>query len=204
MHNHFDDVAATWDEDDEKVTRARTVADAIADAVPLRGDERLLEYGAGTGLVAQALGERVGPLTLADASAGMRAVMTEKVSGGVLPPSARVWDLDLTGDDVPADRFELVISSLVLHHIPDLSSVLAGFHLLLEPGGHVAIADLDEEDGSFHEHVHDFDGHNGFDRERLRLDLEAAGFVDVSFTDCAAVQKNERAFGLFLATARKI
>ena len=203
MHNHFDEQAATWDEDQSKVDRAQTVADVLAGVIPLRGDERLLAYGAGTGLVAQALGERAGFITLADSSAGMREAMTRKIDAGALPSNARVWDLDLTSDDVPEDRFDLIVSSLVLHHIKDLPRVLAGFHELLDAGGHVAIADLDQEDGSFHEHVHDFDGHNGFDRAQLQADLEAAGFEDVRFTDAGDVQKEGRAFGLFLASARK-
>lgn len=203
MTNLFDDRAATWDEDPEKVGRAGRVADAIADAIPLTGDDRVLEYGAGTGLLAQALGERVGAVTLADSSAGMRDVMARKVADGALPSSARVWDLDLVRDDVPAERFDIVASSLVLHHIVELEKVLAGFHALLVPGGHLAIADLDEEDGSFHEHVHGFEGHDGFDRARLAEDLRAAGFVDVGFTDCGVLQKEDRAFGLFLAVARR-
>ena len=203
MHNHFDEQAATWDEDQSKVDRAQTVADVLAGVIPLRGDERLLEYGAGTGLVAQALGERVGVITLADSSAGMREAMARKIDAGALPSNVRVWDLDLTSDDVPEDRFDLIVSSLVLHHIKDLPRVLAGFHELLDAGGHVAIADLDQEDGSFHEHVHDFGGHNGFDRAQLQANLEAAGFEDVRFTDAGEVQKEGRAFGLFLASARK-
>ncbi|SDL73724.1 class I SAM-dependent DNA methyltransferase [Tessaracoccus oleiagri] len=203
MHNHFDEQAATWDEDQSKVDRARTVAEALVGAVPLRGDERLLEYGAGTGLVAQALADTVGTITLADSSAGMREAMAKKIGAGVLPSTARIWDLDLTSDDVPRERFDVIVSSLVLHHIKDLPRVLAGFHELLERGGHVAIADLDQEDGSFHEHVHDFDGHNGFDRAQLQSDLLAAGFENVRFAEAGEVQKEGRAFGLFLATAVK-
>ena len=30
----------------------------------------------------------------------------------------------------------------------------------MSSGGSVTIADLDREDGSFHEHLHDFDGHH--------------------------------------------
>ena len=66
--------------------RARDVAEAVAAAVPLTGRERMLEYGAGTGLVSQALAERVGPITLADTSSGMRSVMEGKIAAGALPP----------------------------------------------------------------------------------------------------------------------
>lgn len=204
MHNHFDDQAASWDEDESKIERARTIADAIVESLRLNGDERVLEYGAGTGLVAQALGERVGELTLADSSSGMRAAMTNKIETGTLPAATRVWDLDLSTDEVPrGESFDLIASSLVLHHIGELDRVLEGFWSLLRSGGSVAIADLDREDGSFHEHLHDFDGHNGFDRDELRTRLQEAGFVDVRFDDCGEVHKAGRSFGLFLATARR-
>src|SRR5690606_25220064 len=83
-HDPFDEKAATWDDDPAKVERARVVADALRDAVPLGPTTRLLEYGAGTGLVTQALRDAVGPVTLADTSAGMRAVMQRKVETGAL------------------------------------------------------------------------------------------------------------------------
>ena len=70
------------------------VADAIREAVPVTGDTRLLEYGAGTGLLAQFLAPHVGPLTLADPSEGMRAVMHDKVERGDLP-GAEVVDIGL-------------------------------------------------------------------------------------------------------------
>ena len=39
---------------------------------------------------------------------------------------------------------------MTLHHIHDLSTVLAAFATLLADGGHLCIADLEKEDGSFH------------------------------------------------------
>ena len=130
----FDEEAATWDDDPAKVERAAVVADAIGAAVDPQPTTRVLEYGAGTGLVAQALRDQVGPLTLADPSEGMRAVMQAKVDAGTLP-GARVWSLDLTTDPPPEERFDLIVTVMALHHIADLGPVLAGFAALLAPGG---------------------------------------------------------------------
>ena len=202
MHaEHFDERAATWDDDPDKVRRAHEVAEAVAAAVPLTGDERMLEYGAGTGLVSQALQDRVGPITLADTSAGMRAVMADKVATGALPSDARVVALDVEMQQVPQERFDLVVGSLVLHHVQQLDAALAALADLLTPGGHLAIADLDQEDGSFHQH--DFDGHHGFDRAGLAADLEAVGLVDVRVQDCTRIEKDGRGYQVFLATARR-
>lgn len=196
----FDVKAATWDADPDKLTQAGEVAGAIRAAVPLNRSMRLLEYGAGTGLVSQGLAGSVGPLTLADNSAGMRAVMQAKVASGALM-NARVWDLDLQARPVPADTFDLIVTSLVLHHVRDLDSVLAGFAQLLVPGGYLAVADLDAEDGSFHDH--DFDGHHGFDRGELTGRLTSAGFADVRMQDCTRIDRDGTGYSVFLATARR-
>ena len=199
--SHFDDKAATWDDDPDKVRHSQDVARAVASAVPTDGRTRLLEYGAGTGLVTQALLGRVGPVTLADSSAGMREVLQRKVDAGVLPADARVWALDLETEPVPGDRFDLVVSSLVLHHVHRLDVVLAAFAELLDPGGHLCIADLDREDGSFHSD--DFGGHHGFDRDELAAALGAAGFTGVRVADCTTIPKEGTAYPVFLATARR-
>lgn len=197
----FDEAAATWDEDEAKVERARVVAEVLRDAVPLDESTRLLEYGAGTGLVTQALGDAVGPVTLADLSTGMREVMAAKVAAGDLPADARIWDVDLAEADPPEERFDLVVTVLTLHHIPELDRVLHGFAALLDDGGHLAVVDLEEEDGSFH--GEGFGGHHGFARPDLQARLETAGFTDVAFRPCHHIERDTGTFPMFLATATR-
>lgn len=201
--NRFDERAATWDDDPAHVERARVVAGAIRGAVPLDSSVRLLEYGAGTGLVSQALSDTVGPVTMADTSAGMRKVMEDKVAAGVIA-GARVWDLDLASAPLPEaeeERFDLIVTVLALHHLPRLEPVLSNFSTLLGEGGHLAIVDLDEEDGTFH--GDGFDGHHGFDHDSLADDLRKAGFTDVSFQRCHQIVRDGRTYPLFLATATR-
>ena len=194
----FDEAAATWDEP-AKVERAATVATAVAAAVPVGPATRLLEYGAGTGLVTEALRGHVGPVTLADASEGMRSVMASKVAAGALPADARIWALDLAADPVPDEQFDLIVTVMVLHHIADLDRVLAAFGRLLAPGGHLCIVDLDHEDGSFH--GDGFAGHHGFHRPTLAAQLVAAGFAEPAFSDCAQMVRDGVPYDLFLAVA---
>lgn len=199
-HGDFDQRAATWDDDPAKVERARMAADAIRAAVPLDRSTRLLEYGAGTGLVTQALRDDVGPVTLADTSAGMREVIGRKIAAGALP-DARVWDVDLATGPVPDERFDVVVTVMALHHVADVGAVLAAFHDVLVDGGHLCVADLDEEDGSFH--GEGFGGHLGFARTDLAAALERAGFTDVVFQDCHQVEKGGATYPMFLATGRR-
>lgn len=194
----FDERAATWDEDPAKVERTAVVADAIVATVPLSSATRLLEYGAGTGLVTQALRDRVGPVTLADSSEGMRAVMQAKIDAGTLT-AARIWSLDLATDDPPNEQFELIVTVMALHHIVDLARVLASFAALLAPGGHLCIVDLDHEDGSFH--GEGFAGHHGFRRPALADQLAAAGFGETTFQDCHEMVRDGVPYTVFLAVA---
>lgn len=199
MSSDFDDRAATWDDDPAKADRAREIADAIRAAVPLDARTRLLEYGAGTGLLSQALADDVGAITLAEPSAGMRAVMADKITAGNLPADARIWDLDLVDAEVPDGRFDLIATVMALHHIPDLAPVLAGFAALLDAGGRLCVVDLEAEDGSFHGDRPGFHGHDGFERDDLAERLAAAGFTDVGFAPGGQVIKDGRSYPLFLA-----
>jgi len=203
-HEHhgfsFDERAATWDDDPAKVERARVVADAIRDAVAPNGTTRLLEYGAGTGLVTQGLRDHVGPVTLADTSSGMREMIEKKIEAGVLE-GARVWDVDLAVDPAPDETFDLIVTVMTLHHINPLDRVLSAFAALLVSGGHLCVVDLEAEDGSFH--GEGFEGHHGFSRTELEAQLKAAGFRDIVFTRCHEVTRETGTYPLFLATGAR-
>lgn len=197
----FDERAATWDDDPAKVERARVIASTLKATLGLDGSQRLLEYGAGTGLVTEALRDAVGPVTMADTSVGMREVMERKVEAGVIP-NARIWDFDLAADaELPDEKFDLVVTALVMHHIADIDRALVNFAKLLEPGGHLCVIDLDHEDGSFH--GDGFEGHHGFVRCDFATQLTNAGFADVSFKTCHHVIRHDRSYPLFLATATR-
>jgi len=195
----FDARADTWD-DANKAKRAEDVAAAMRRAVPLSRSMKALEYGAGTGLLSFCLRDALGPITLADSSAGMRAVAERKIAAANAG-DMRVIDLDLMRDPVPAERYDLIFSMMTLHHVPDVPRVLGAFRLLLNPGGWLCHADLDAEDGSFH--GAEVDVHHGFERGTLRSWLVAAGYADVSVGDCCHIEHGERSYSIFLATCRK-
>ncbi len=197
--SHFDARAESWD-DPQKIERAERVADAIRRAVPLKRSMKALEYGAGTGLLSFCLRDALGPITLADSSAGMRAVAERKIAAANAL-DLRAIDLDLLRDPVPEERYDLIFSMMTLHHVPDVPRVLAAFHAMLAPGGWFCFADLDAEDGSFH--GPDVDVHHGFERDTVRSWLSAAGFGEVSVGDCCRLEHHHRGYSVFLAAARK-
>ncbi len=195
----FDARAETWD-DADKVKRAEEIAAAVRRAVPLSRTMTALEYGAGTGLLSFSLRDALGPITLADSSAGMRAVAERKIAAANAR-NMRVIDLDLMRDPLPRERFDLIFSTMTLHHVPDVPRVLAAFHALLNPGGWMCHTDLDAEAGSFHgPEVH---VHHGFERRTLRAWLAAAGFAHIEVGDCCAIAHHGRSYSIFLARCQK-
>ena len=195
----FDARAQHWD-DAEKVRRAEQVAAAVRRAVGLTPSMTALEYGAGTGLLSFALRGAIGPITLADSSAGMRAVAERKIAAANAA-DLRVIDLDLTRDPLPAERYDLIFSMMTLHHVADVPRLFGAFHAMLNAGGWVCLADLDSEDGSFH--GPDVQVHHGFARAELRAWLAAAGFQGAAVGDCCTLEHHGRTYSVFLATARK-
>ncbi len=218
----FDSRAPTWDSDPMKVERAEKVAEAIRAALPLQPGMTALEVGCGTGLLSFALQSDFAHITLADTSDGMLDVLTAKIAESDAH-NMTALKLDLTNFPVPesnaisnnlkapfqrpAFRFDVIYSLMTLHHIADTDFILRQFHALLKPGGWLAIADLDAEDGTFHTDGAT-DVHLGFERAALQKQVESAGFGDVKFSTPYIIRKKigetEKSFPVFLLTARKI
>jgi ubiquinone/menaquinone biosynthesis C-methylase UbiE len=196
----FDERATEWDTP-ERVGRAESAAAAIRAAVPLTTDLRVIEIGAGTGLLALAVAREVGSVVLADPSAGMLAVARQKVAAAGLR-NVRTMSFALTVDPLPDERFDLVVSLMAFHHVRDIDAGLDALFSLLEGDGRLAVIDLDTEDGTFHSDPA-ADVHHGFDRADLGRRAEAAGFLDVAFETVDRIEKDDRDYSLFLLTARR-
>jgi cyclopropane fatty-acyl-phospholipid synthase-like methyltransferase len=200
----FDDEAATWDDDPGHEKRQVAVARAITQAVDLSPGMSAVDVGGGTGRLSILLADLVGSVVVTDPSAGMVQVARERIEAAGLGDRLRAIQLDLTTDRLDG-RYDVAWSSMALHHVQDLDGLLRSVAALLVDGGRLCIADLDEDpDGAFHADKVDFDGHHGFDRQRLTEQLTSAGFADVSFVDATTILKDDREFGVFLCTATKV
>lgn len=201
----FDSKARLWDGNPVFQDRANKIAAAIQAALPLHRAMHALDYGCGTGMLSFPLKDALGHITLKDSSAGMLEVLREKIAAqGVTNMTVR--QMDLASEELPDDRYDLIYTSMVLHHVPDTAAMLATFLALLNPGGWLCVADLDKEDGSFH--GIEVDVHHGFDREALGHLATAAGFVEVRFETVFEIVKEQpdggtRAYPVFLMVARK-
>ena len=203
----FDEKAAGWDTNPARVALARAVVAAIRVAVPLRSDMTALDVGAGTGLVSLALLPFVREITAVDASSGMLAVLEEKArSHGIMNLFPLHCDVD--NAELPPDRYDLVVSSMTLHHLSDVPLVLRRLRHALREDGWIALADLDVEDGSFHA---DATGiyHQGFERATVCRWLGETGFTDSTSREAYRIMRPGadgvmRTYPVFLVTARAV
>jgi 2-polyprenyl-3-methyl-5-hydroxy-6-metoxy-1,4-benzoquinol methylase len=200
-HRRFDDEAATWDDDPGHEKRQLAVARAIRESQTLSPRLKAVVVGAGTGRLSILLADLVDTVVVTDPSAGMVQVARERIEAAALSDRLRAVQLDLTTDRLEG-TYDVVWSSMALHHVQDLDALLRSVAGLLVDGGRLFIADLDEDpEGAFHADKVDFDGHHGFQRQHLAEQLVRAGFEDVGFVDATTILKNDREFGVFLCTA---
>lgn len=203
---NFNKDAASWDQKTGRVKLAHDVAYAIMNEVKLTHDMDVLDFGCGTGLLTLQLQPLVRSITGVDSSQGMIDVLNSKIDEQKLINVKTVL-IDIEKGDVLNGKFHLVVSSMTLHHMEDIESLLKQFYECLLPGGHLCIADLDSDKGNFHS---DKTGvfHFGFDRAFMSKLLIQHGFHNVQDVTAASVIKNlpdgqPLEFTVFLITARK-
>jgi len=199
--NPFDKAAETWDEKPERVEHALRTAEAVIAMAPPAPDARILDYGCGTGTLAAALAGRSGAVVAADTSAGMISQLERKADEtGINNIEAII--LDPNALPVWKNEFDLVVSSMTLHHVEDIAPLLRLFANALKRGGALFLADLLEEDGSFHSDMEV--PHKGFDPEKLAEKLESLGLLEKDIRVIREIEKNGRKYPVFALLAEKI
>ena len=205
MTDFFDKAAVVWDKDPGRVLMAKTIADAMINTLHPEGTELVMDYGTGTGNIAVRIAPLVRKIIAVDSAKGMLEVLNAKLgTDGITTIEPREWSIGQNTADLPV--FDMIVSSMTLHHVKDTIAAARTFHELLVPGGRIAIADLDSDKGEFHE-APGIAEHDGFDRKNLQQVFEEAGFNFVRFSQAATIHKissltgKPRVFTIFLMTA---
>ena len=202
---YFDANAREWDEHPGKRHIASLFAAELQKNVALATTMNLLEFGCGTGLVSMELYGQVACITLLDTSPGMIEVLQEKIAHYAIDNMhPRIGDLSAIDRD--KERFDLIYSNMVLHHVTAPIQTLSDLAELLKPGGVICIGDLETEDGSFHQG--EMAVHHGFDSEQLAASIANLGLQVEHCYRSHTMQKTDalgqkRDYPLFFLQARK-
>jgi ubiquinone/menaquinone biosynthesis C-methylase UbiE len=185
-HN-FDQEAANWDQVPRRVKVAQDIAHSMIQEITLTPDIDVLDFGCGTGLLTLALQPFVRSITGVDSSQGMLDVFKTKIKEHNLN-NVKTEYIDLDKGDVLTGSYHLIVSSMTLHHIKNITPLLKQFYSILLPSGQLAIADLEPDNGQFHS---DNEGvfHFGFNPEVLRLMFKDAGFKNIRTSQAAEIEK---------------
>ncbi len=124
--------ARTYDRVADPMTRWGST---VLDRMPLRGDERVLDAGCGTGRVTEQLADRLpdGHVIALDGSASMVAAARERLARFGDRVDYVVADL---GEPLPIDGLvDAILSTATFHWVPDHDALFANLAAVTTPGG---------------------------------------------------------------------
>ena len=203
--NDFDLKAAEWDQNPMHWKRSEAIAKEIINLIPLKKKMTALEFGAGTGITSFILKDYLKEIRLMDNSSEMVRVMNEKIKSSKVK-NLKTLNFNLETEEYKGRKFDLVFTQMVLHHVIDIERIIDRFYQLLNQNGYLAIADLYEEDGSFH--GVGFTGHKGFSIETLSDILKNSHFRDISHKTCFVIDRKiseteSKQFEVFIIVAKR-
>jgi ubiquinone/menaquinone biosynthesis C-methylase UbiE len=203
----FDSKARAWDKDPVKIERAKKFAERIISSLPENNSIIAMEFGSGTGQVSLFLHKQFRHIYLIDSSPGMIDVLKNNIRQRNIQNMEPLLK-DVMKESIDLSDIDVIYTLMTLHHIEDLNHILNVFRSILKPGGFLLIGDLEKEDGSFHDHAHDFRGHHGFEKDELKKLLEKNGFNETDYRKFFKLTKKFengglKEFPLFFMAARK-
>jgi cyclopropane fatty-acyl-phospholipid synthase-like methyltransferase len=196
--DYFKDKAAAYENDSDRVATRHEIADAISERIKLNSDMSLMDFGSGTGMLLERIAPKVAKITAVDISTSMNEQLRNKRAD--IDCELEVLEIDLCTECL-IQTFDGIISSMTMHHIDDVPAMFTKMHSMLKPGGFIALADLETEDGSFHtEDTGVF--HFGFSADDLIRFATDAGFKNAEVAIASTISKETMDYPVLLLTAK--
>ena len=199
MTDLFNEKAKDWDANKMRKMLSSAIGSSILEHVSLHDQMRVMDFGAGTGLISSQVAPLVKKIVAVDIS---EAMLNKLVSKPELHGKVEIVCQDIIDKPI-AEKFDLIMSAMAMHHVKDTPRLIQRFSEHLSPGAFIALADLDKEDGSFHPEDTEGIFHLGFKRNELQIILEKYGFGGIRFLTAHTVNKEDKKYPIFLVTATK-
>ena len=197
MTDLFNEKAKNWDANKMRKMLSSAIGSSILEHVSLHDQMRVMDFGAGTGLISSQVAPLVKKIVAVDIS---DAMLNKLVSKPELHGKVEIVCQDIIHKPI-AEKFDLIMSAMAMHHVKDTPRLIQRFSEHLRPGAFIALADLDKEDGSFQPEDTEGIFHLGFKRNELQIILEKYGFGGIRFLTAHTVNTEEKKYPIFLVTA---
>lgn len=204
----FNKEAIFWDKP-QRVKRTQEIVCSVLKEIPLSSSTRVVDFGCGTGLLSIGVCEKAESVTGIDTSEKMIEIFNQKILNQNLKNIKTLHISGFEAKDIPDISCDVVMSAMTMHHIcsDNIKSYVKKFFDMITPGGYIAVADLDEENGKFHS---DNEGvfHFGFSRKHFKNFLAVAGFENIKDVTASEIIKPDSVggtnkFTVFLITGQK-
>lgn len=163
--------------------------------------EHVLEIGCGTGIMSFLMAPHVQSVVAVDAAEGMIDVLKQKLKTegtpkNIVPVAVLLEDpedpslppVDKAKTNGARQKFDLITSHLVLHHIPELKPVLHTMLGCLAPSGKVMLTDF-ENWGPASRRFHAESKLDGVARHGINVEEMTKLMADVGFTNVSVARR---------------
>jgi len=142
--NWFKDWANEYDNTLGKVQRHHKLLDLVVDSSEIKDGDIVLDIGCGTGLLSLKFLKKADcSIYGIDSSPEMLEIFKDKISKLDLSEKITCGLKEAENLDFENESFDIVASTVTLHHVIDKHSVIKKILNLLKPGGRFLIGDID-------------------------------------------------------------
>lgn len=142
------------------------------------GPLEVMEFGCKTGIISLNLKNKISDGLVVDNSDEAIKELAKKLSDRNIT-NIKTYAGDILTSDFDR-KFDVIYTSLTIHHIPEFKPVLTKLISYLKPNGKIIIVDLLPDNGDFHCNHEEFDGHHGFTIKEMSEILTQIGLKEVS------------------------
>lgn len=198
IKDSFAEIANEWDTP-QRVKMVKDFVTEVKSHIHFSGEDIIVDLGCGTGLVGLELLDEVKFCNFIDTSASMLDALESKLSYAQLERSAIFKGslMDYTGSEI-----DKIIAHNSMHHIEEINALIERAKRTLKPGGVFIVADILEEDGSFH--YPEVVPHNGFNTTKLANLFESIGFKILINRIYGKQIKKDKEYQKFIIIAKNI